>query len=264
MLDACQIERYRSDGFLTGIPVMTREKACIYRDSFDELEAEKGREVSHNELTDAHLDHQFVWEIGTHPWVLECVTDLIGPDVLLLGSHFFCKYGPEQKFVAWHQDLRYWGLEPLLSVSVWYAVDDSDLENGCLRVIPGTSQRLLEHGKSRREGNLLSVDQELQVDPEEEAGAVDLVLRAGQISIHDGLAIHGSRPNRSKRRRCGLALSYIPTGVGPTSPGPIGTDLKWRPILVRGRDREGNFPSIQEPPFPLATPEWISEDPHNS
>ena len=49
------------------IPVMTREKACIYRDSFDELEAEKGREVSHNELTDAHLDHQFVWEIGTHP-----------------------------------------------------------------------------------------------------------------------------------------------------------------------------------------------------
>ena len=120
MLGTCQIERYRSDGFLTDIRVMSREETRRYRNSFDELEAEQGREVSQNGMTDAHLDHRFVWEIGTHPRILECVTDLIGPDVLLLGSHFFCKYGPEEKFVAWHQDLRYWGLEPLLSLSVWY------------------------------------------------------------------------------------------------------------------------------------------------
>ena len=161
MLGTCQIERYRSDGFSTGIRVMNREETRRYRNSFDELEAEQGREVSQNGMTDAHLDHRFVWEIGTHPRILECVTDLIGPDVLLLGSHFFCKYGPEEKFVAWHQDLRYWGLEPLLSVSVWYAVDDSDLENGCLRVIPGSGQRLLGEcliwkvrGSRRRTGSL--------------------------------------------------------------------------------------------------------------
>lgn len=252
MLEVPQIESYQLDGFLTGVPVMNREEVRRYRVSFDELEAIKGREASHNQITDAHLDHRFAWEIGTHPRILECVSDLIGPDLFLLGSHFFCKYGPEEKFVAWHQDLRYWGLKPLLSVSVWYAVDDSDLENGCLRVIPGSGQRLREHGKSGREENLLSIDQELQVDSKEAARAIDLVLKAGQISIHDGLAIHGSQPNRSQRRRCGLALTYIPTQVRPTSPGPIGTDLKWRPILVRGRDQERNFTSIQEPPFPLA------------
>ena len=56
------------------------------------------------------------------------VSAVIGPDVMLLATHFFCKYptGPEEKFAAWHQDVTYWGLEPPLAVTAWYAVDDSD------------------------------------------------------------------------------------------------------------------------------------------
>ncbi len=237
MLQRDQTERYRRSGFLAGIRVMTDEETRHYRKCFDALEAKEGQEKSENGLTDAHLDQGFVWEIASHPRILDCVTSLIGPNLFVLGSHFFCKYGPEDKFVAWHQDLRYWGLEPPLAVSAWYAVDDSDVENGCMRVIPGLHRdRLLEHGKSQQEGNLLSINQEIQLDQQTEQLAVDCVLRAGEISLHDGMAIHGSLPNRSTRRRCGLAIAYIPTHVGPTAPGPMGTDLKWRPVLVRGRE----------------------------
>jgi len=251
MLDSNRIESYRRDGFLSGIRVMTDSEIRQYRDGFDALEAREGCQKSANQLADPHFDHRFVWDIATHPDILDCVTALIGPNVFLLSSHFFCKHGPDDKFVAWHQDLRYWGLEPPVAVSAWYAVDDSDVENGCMRVVPGFNRdRLLEHGKSGQEGNLLTINQEVEVDEQDEERAVNCVLKAGEISLHGGTVVHGSLPNRSTRRRCGLAIPYIPTHLKPTAPGPIGTDLKWRPILVRGVDREKHFEPVQCP-FPM-------------
>ncbi len=252
MLSERQVEAYEQDGFLSGIRVMTDKKGVQYnRDSFDALEAKEGREKAQTGLFNRHVDQQFIWEIATHPKILDSVAAIIGPNVLLLSTHFFCKYGPEEKFVAWHQDLRYWGLEPPIEVSAWYAVDDSDRGNGCMRVIPRLHRdRLMNHGKSKQQGNLLSINQEVELTEQEEKDAVDCILRAGEISLHDGMLIHGSLPNRSPRRRCGLTVRYIPTHVKPIAAGPLGIDLKWRPILVRGTDREKNF-KVQGHPFPI-------------
>ena len=252
MLNEQQVRAYEQDGYLSGICVMSDSEVETYRRSFDALEAMEGREKSQSGLFDRHLDTQFIWEIATHPKILDAVTAIIGPNVFLLATHFFCKYGPEEKFVAWHQDLRYWGLEPATEVTAWYAVDDSDRDNGCMRVIPGLHRdRLLEHGESQQQGNMLSVNQEIKLTPQEEEGAVDCVLRAGEMSLHDGMLIHGSLPNRSTRRRCGLTLRYIPTQVKPMAAGPVGTDWSWRPILVRGIDNENNFTPM-EPPYPFS------------
>jgi ectoine hydroxylase-related dioxygenase (phytanoyl-CoA dioxygenase family) len=131
-------------------------------------------------------------------------------------------------------------LEPPQSVTAWYAVDDSDVENGCMRVIPGTHRGgVREHGKAERAGNLLSINQEVPVTSEEEAGAVDLVLRAGEISLHHGMVIHGSNPNRSTRRRCGLTLRYITPAVRQVSLNSQGRG--YAAVLVRGEDRFHHF-----------------------
>jgi ectoine hydroxylase-related dioxygenase (phytanoyl-CoA dioxygenase family) len=165
-----------------------------------------------------------------------------------LGTHFFCKYGPQEKFVAWHQDVTYWGLEPPQAVTAWYAIDDSDQENGCMRVIPGSHREgLRAHGKSKREGNLLSINQELTASPDEEQAAVDLILKAGEISLHDGTLIHGSLPNRSTRRRCGLTIRYVAPAVLPTQKNSLGQD--WKTVLVSGQDRFNNFESCPTPSF---------------
>ena len=113
----------------------------------------------------------FVLELATHPAVLDCVEALLGPDILLMGSHFFCKYGPTEAFVAWHQDVTYWGLEPPLAVSAWYAVDDSDVGNGCMQVIPGHHRAASAHTANRRPAgaNLLSINQEVSVSAAEAA-----------------------------------------------------------------------------------------------
>jgi ectoine hydroxylase-related dioxygenase (phytanoyl-CoA dioxygenase family) len=245
-----QTQAYSRDGILSGLPIMPEREIQQFRQQFDALEAEEGRERAQNKLFDRHFDQPFIWEIATHPGILDCVEGLIGPDILLLSTHFFCKYGPDCRFVAWHQDLRYWGLEPPEEVSAWFAVDDSDTENGCMRVIPGSHRSgLIEHGRAETKGNLLSINQEMPVSPEDESRAMDCVLKAGEISLHHGLLVHGSLPNRSPRRRCGLTIRYIPPTVRPLAAGPIGTDWRWRPILVRGQDRQGHFQRA-EPPFP--------------
>lgn len=246
-----QIETYHGNGYLSGIGVMAEDETLQYRNLFDELEAEAGRERAQIGLLGRHFDIKFIWDIAVHPKILDCVEALIGPNVLLLGTHFFCKYGPDEKFVAWHQDLKYWGLEPPEAVTAWYAIDDSDRENGCMRVIPGSHRTgMLEHGKSDREGNLLSVNQEVKIGKEDEERAADCILKAGEMSLHDGMLIHGSLPNCSTRRRCGLTLRYIPTHVKPLESGPIGMDHTWKPVQVRGENPEKNFKPAA-PPFPF-------------
>jgi len=255
--------RFAEEGFVSGIRVCDAGEVARVRAQFDALEAAEGREKCQIGLIDRHLDQRFVWELATHPRILDAVEAVLGPDVMLLATHFFCKYPAEtapsarpfadgqedtrERFVAWHQDVTYWGLEPPMAITAWYAVDDSDAVNGCMRVIPGTHHGIREHGTSDRAGNLLSINQEVPVTPEEEAAAVDLELAAGEISLHHGMLIHGSNPNRSGRRRCGLTIRYVPPHVRHA----VENSLKrpWLAILLRGQDRYGHF-GCRELPFP--------------
>jgi non-haem Fe2+, alpha-ketoglutarate-dependent halogenase len=243
---------WERDGFVAPLRVLDSADATRVRREFDLLEAAEGRERCQIGLVDRHFDRQFVWEMATHPRILDAVEAVVGPDVLLLATHFFCKYpqagGETERYVAWHQDITYWGLEPPFAVTAWYAVDDSDQENGCMRVIPGTHRGLREHGTADRAGNLLSINQEVPVSPPEEDTAVDLVLRAGEISLHHGHLIHGSNPNRSARRRCGLTIRYVPPHVRQAELNS--QKRSWTPVLVRGEDPYRHF-GEQAAPFPF-------------
>lgn len=272
-------ETFARDGFISGVRVCDAAEATRVRAAYDALEAVEGREKCQIGLLDRHFDQQFVWELATSPQVLDVVEAAIGPDILLLATHFFCKYpeppqaserpalsvkGPADagssleaqrstpdappKFVAWHQDVTYWGLEPPLAVTAWYAVDDADAENGCMRVIPGTHLGgIREHGTSSRAGNLLSINQEVPVTEAEEAAAVDAALRAGEISLHHGVLVHGSNPNLSSRRRCGLTIRYVPPYVKQVAINSQGRT--WSAVLVRGRDDYGHFGRREWPTF---------------
>lgn len=244
-LTPAQIDSFHTDGYLTGIQVMETAAADRVRDQFDRLEAREGRDNTRIGLLDRHFTEPFLRDLALNSRILDAMEALLGPDILLLATHVFCKYGREDKFVAWHQDVTYWGLEPPVAVTAWYAVDDADQENGCMRVIPGTHlPGIRQHGKSDRKGNLLSINQEASVSPEEEARAVDLPLRAGQISLHHGALVHGSLPNRSDRRRCGVTLRYTPASVRPAAGNSL--QKPWHAVPVRGRDRWQHFPPPPE------------------
>ncbi|TSL89857.1 Phytanoyl-CoA dioxygenase domain-containing protein 1 [Bagarius yarrelli] len=211
------------------------------------------------------MTYDWVMALGKHPKVLEVITAVLGPDVLLLDSRFICKYpvskqskteesngqtnGSEQEsdpglpYVAWHQDMKYWGLDGGPVVSVWLALDDSQEENGALQVIPGSHcSGLLPHRQARLSGNMLSVNQEISEELVEKEKALLCPLLAGQMSIHDGLLVHASDPNTSGKRRCGFVIRYVPTVAYPIQ-DPERPRIFLATVVVSGQDKYNHFSS---------------------
>jgi non-heme Fe2+,alpha-ketoglutarate-dependent halogenase len=241
---------FEEDGVVSGIRVRTAGEAEAIRASWNELEAaEDMRRNGYSTVHSRHLDQRFVWDLASDPVILQHVAALMGPDILLFGTRFFCKYGPDTGYhVSWHQDLDSWGLLPPVALTVWYAIDRSDEENGCVQVIPGSHRDgLREHDTQQPEGgNLLGRGQRLGLAETEQRKARPIILEAGEMSIHHGALVHASLANRSARRRCGLAIRYVPTYVRQIA------DLAKSPpaqaILVHGVDRERHF-GVHPRPF---------------
>ena len=123
--------------------------------------------------------------------------------------------------MSWHQDASYWPLSPSKTVTVWLAIADADADagNGAMRVIPRShvKAQLAYRRSTEAEHNVLAqttLAAEEQGDP-----AVTIALRAGQVSLHTDWLIHGSEPNRSARRRCGLTLRFTSADVRVLEPG---------------------------------------------
>lgn len=208
-----QIQSWNADGYLGPLDVYEREEIDEIRSYFDELLsstlAAGGDSYS---ISSAHLKHARVWEMLNHPRIVAYVSDLLGEDVIGWGSHFFCKLPGDGKRVDWHQDCSYWPLTPTRALTVWLAIDDADQENGCMEIYAGSHVHgLIDFEISDEEsGNVL--DQSVK-HPERYGRHQVTPLRAGQISIHSDLLVHGSAPNDSDRRRCGLTLRYCPADV---------------------------------------------------
>jgi ectoine hydroxylase-related dioxygenase (phytanoyl-CoA dioxygenase family) len=245
-------DRFERDGYLLGLPILTPAEVGQARNAYERLEREVSARSSKGRITNAHHTDEAMWRIASHPRVLETVESLIGPDIVLLSTGFFVKPpSANDQFVAWHQDTMYWGLVPPFAITLWIAIDDADIENGCLRVIPGSHRLgLLPHRTSDRAGNLLGENQEIDPALFDEASAVDFCLRAGEASAHHGELIHGSNPNRSTRRRCGMTLRFTTPAVRPVRDGEH--PFRDRAILIQGEDRFGHFNFVPKPDFPAS------------
>lgn len=250
---------YAQSGYLPATDVFTGDEVRLCRAQFETLEARVGPDRARSSIQNWHFDEEFIWRMATHPRVLDVIEELAGPNLLLFNTRFFVKFPePDAKFFfAWHQDSAYAAIEPQDAHVAWIAIDDSDAENGCLRVIPGThTSGVLQHARSGRAGNMLRDDQEVPPELLPATLPVDLPQRAGQMSVHHVNVFHGSSANRSGRRRCGFAASYASTAVRQSREllkQSVDAGYKWQPwrtTLVRGRDDFGHF-KLEPPPFPF-------------
>ena len=159
--------------------------------------------------------------------LLDVAQSFIGPNIALFASHYIAKPPRDGQPVLWHQDGSYWPLEPMEVVTLWLALDDSTPENGCMRVIPRSHGEEL-HQLQRRDDVESVLGSSLDETLVDESQAVDVVLRAGDVSIHHPNLVHGSNANLSDRWRRGLTIRYIPTRTRITSPN-------WPTFLLRGQ-----------------------------
>lgn len=224
-----QIAFYNEHGYLMPFTVYDALHAERNRAYFDYLLAELR---TYNDGRDAYAINGYhtrckgIYEIATHPAILDLVEDLVGPNVIAWGTHFFCKLPGDPKHVHWHQDASYWPLSPARTVTVWLAIDDADVENACMHFLPGTHRRgHLEYKKPETPGVLW---QEITGIDKYGKPVAD-ILKAGQLSLHADMLAHGSGPNQSSRRRCGLTIRYCPPSVEP-----VNRDWGGNAILCRG------------------------------
>lgn len=239
-LSESAVRQYGEAGYYAPVPVLSTEAAGMLRARLEAFEAGAGP-LAGKLRQKSHLLFTWLNDLIRNERMLDAVEDLIGPDILCWGSSFFIKEPRNTAYVSWHQDSTYWGLEPPDIVTAWVALSDSSLENGAMRVIPGSHLRdQLAHRDTFAPDNLLSRGQEIMVEVDENE-AVALELAAGEMSLHHVRLIHGSDPNPSGLRRIGFAIRYIPTYVRQVA-GSHDTAT-----LVRGVDRYGNFEQEQRP-----------------
>lgn len=116
----------------------------------------------------------------------------------------------EDAVFAWHQDMAYWPDTPdTRTATLWLAIDDSTLENGCLRFVPDsvTEPELRPHEPQygdRGTSHALGTDL-LETDE-----VVPVPIRRGDVTVHDERVVHGSGGNSTPGFRRAYVLAFRP------------------------------------------------------
>lgn len=240
-LSHSQLDQFNACGYLTGIRVFPDAEIAAIRRRFDSLlESVLARGGDSYSISSAHLAYADAYDLLTDERVVAYVSDVLGPDVVGWGCHYFCKMPHDGKHVDWHQDATYWPLTPSKTVTVWLAIDDADRGNACMRFVPGSHLRgPLPFEVADGESTVLNQ----KVRGVDEFGPpVDNELRAGEISLHSDLLLHGSEANGSDRRRCGLTLRYCAADVSAY------LDWNLKGVVVKGSDPAGHWANPPRPP----------------
>ncbi|HXW15142.1 MAG TPA: phytanoyl-CoA dioxygenase family protein [Terriglobia bacterium] len=245
---AKEVREYHEKGYYFPVKALAEEEILMFKEKFlnhlAETRGQREKLSSRDQyvvFSETHTYLNWVYRIVSHPNVLDAVEAILGPNLMVWGSRWFAKMPGEKTYVSWHQDATYWGLHPPNVTTAWIALSYSILENGCMRVIPGTHRGdLLPQRETYAPENALSRGQEIAVEVDE-SQAVDLTLRPGEMSFHHIGIVHGSNVNKSDKPRIGIAVRYITPDVVQEGPE------RSLAMLVRGEDGFGHFELVEPP-----------------
>lgn len=237
-LTAAQVDFYRTNGYLVGLPPIysAAEMARLNAELPELLKLLRPGETS-KDIREWHETSRYLFDICMNPKILDLVEPILGPNFFMWASNFFIKEPRSTATVGWHQDAYYWPMTPQHSVTVWLAFDDVDEENGAMKIIPGSHLGgIIQHKRSTQTDSVLTL--ELERGSFREDTAVSLKLKAGEVSLHDDRAIHGSPANPSARRRAGLTIRYSGTDVK----NDLSVNPNFKTYLCRGVDQYRHNP----------------------
>jgi ectoine hydroxylase-related dioxygenase (phytanoyl-CoA dioxygenase family) len=117
---------------------------------------------------------------------------------------------PTPANVGWHQDYHYWQCAQAPSfVTAWVAFDDVDLSNGCMHVVKGSNHWGLVDVNNFFEQDLQKQEATMTIPADTTFEPVPLIMKAGQVSFHHAMSLHGSGPNNTRRPRRSIAIHLM-------------------------------------------------------
>ena len=247
-----QIDQYHEQGFISPIRVMSENEALFIAAEIARVEGEYPEEIHAESRNNLHLSFTFLDKLAHHNTIVDAMEDIIGPDISLWASVLFAKDPNSKHYVSWHQDTTYMGFNLNDCATPWIALTPSNEQTGCMLMIPKSHKNAIQHHEDTfAENNILTRGQVvLNVD---ESQAVSLILKPGEMSIHCGTIIHGSKENKSNQRRVGFALQSY---VGKHIKQIVGKEL-W--THIRGQKRQDfGVKYLHRPQYDM-DPETVSE-----
>ncbi|MGH1487799.1 MAG: phytanoyl-CoA dioxygenase family protein [Acidimicrobiales bacterium] len=214
-LSPTQIEEFNRDGFLSPLPCLDQREAAELRSYMDDLIDEVVRADDRRNAYSINNYHRVcrpLHDLVLNPAVVDYATDILGSQAVCWSTHAFCKLPNDGMEVPLHQDANYWPFTPTKSVTLWLAIDDVDDDNAAMHFVAGSHRRgPLPHEELALDGSVV-----LNRRAEGHERYTDRfvnTLKAGEVSLHTDLLLHGSRANTSDRRRCGITLRFVAADV---------------------------------------------------
>ena len=221
-----QIEQYREDGFLVVEGFLDGDELEVWRKAVGEA-VEERLETSVEFLTNQRKPDDFYAKIftqclrlaDTHVGVRELIYDpriaemggrLAGVDGLRVWHDQALIKPPYGNPTAWHLDNPYWSFSSPDAISIWVALDDATLENGCMWYVPGSHRSATYEnvGIGQDIGELFDFyPQWKEIDP------VAVPASAGTAVFHGGLTAHGAGANMTRHARRAMTCAFMPEGA---------------------------------------------------
>jgi non-heme Fe2+,alpha-ketoglutarate-dependent halogenase len=220
-----QLQQYHEEGYLILEAIIPPDPLARYRALFDELVArsrsltesqggfnlapdEQGRPIPGrlHKLQGVCTVDERVLDLAREPEILDRVESLIGSNIDVFGTKFYPMLVRGATSTGWHQDNHYFGTNSNRVVSCAIYLEETNRDNGCLQVVPGShlSGHLVDHQAGAgiyAHGAWTDVD---------EGKAVDVVCPPGTAVLFSANLLHGARPNVSGRTSYRTAWHYIP------------------------------------------------------
>lgn len=227
MISAQDVEFYKENGYLLVKGVFNREEVEEMRGAVDRIvkkaaeakldrnAAWQGDYIPPEELKklvlkgfhDVHYHEAAFTRAIVHPNMVAVLSRLIGPNVQLHHSKMLVKPPENGAAFPMHQDYPYFPHRDHTMLAASMHLDDADMENGCLCVVPGSHK----DGPLRHVGAHYLNHKEYPISM-----GTPCPAQAGDVLFFNYLTIHGSEPNRSSRNRRNVLFQYRDPSDPPT------------------------------------------------
>jgi ectoine hydroxylase-related dioxygenase (phytanoyl-CoA dioxygenase family) len=165
----------------------------------------------------AHWASTTLRKLATNPTIGAMAARLIDtPEIRLWHDQLLYKPGQGSAGkqaagnVGWHQDSHYWQCTITDLLTAWVAFDDVTLDNGCMQVAPGSHRWGLLKESDFFNSDLDAMKKKIEEETGHAFTTEPCTLKAGEVSFHHCLTIHGSGPNMTDKPRRSLVLHLQP------------------------------------------------------
>ncbi|MBU1820361.1 MAG: phytanoyl-CoA dioxygenase family protein [Bacteroidetes bacterium] len=229
-LDAEQIQSYQENGFLVVEDFLSADELAFWREAVDEaITNRKGKKLPDrasvygkgdekdkdyydkvfDQMINLWMDNEKVRQLMVNEHIGKMAAELAGVDGIRIWHDQALVKKPWANPTSWHLDTPYWSFSDRRAISIWVALDDATLENGCLFFIPGSHHTTTfeNPGIGKNMGAIFDFYPEFRA-----TRSVAAPMKAGSCSFHNGLCIHGAHANMTPGQRRAMTCAYMPDG----------------------------------------------------